>query len=135
MKTKPVFYTLLMGALLMFRTEEGAAQSAVDSLVAYYSIENEGGLHKTRPLYELFVSDTAGVGGIYLKLGDEEGGNNLMDSIIVVNPNEWEVDATTNKFFYPVRVGFFEDTPPHGEVCLQSGGSCVASARRFRFVN
>ena len=125
--------TLFM--LLIAGTVYCQSPAAVDSVKGYYNMETLNGVPQTFALYEVYVSDTAQFDSFHLKLGNNLTANNIVESVFMADPQLFELDPVSHRFFYPLRAGGFSSIPPYGSVCLQSGNNCITAAKTFAFVN
>lgn len=121
--------------LLIAGTAYCQNMAVVDSVKGYYNIETLNGVPRTFALYEVYVSDTAQFDSFQLKLGNNLTANNIVDSVFTADPQLFELDLVSHRFFYPLRVGDFSSIPPYGSVCLQSANNCISAAKTFAFVN
>ena len=134
-KTNGMRISVTLFMLLIAGTAYCQNMAVVDSVKGYYNIETLNGVPRTFALYEVYVSDTAQFDSFQLKLGNNLTANNIVDSVFTADPQLFELDLVSHRFFYPLRVGGFSSIPPYGSVCLQSGSNCISAAKTFAFVN
>lgn len=132
MKTKFQLHRLAVLLLLLSASLFGYAQTVsqqIDSIEGIFSFYEVGLDVRSKAGFNIYVSDTAALTSINIKLGNTSGSNDIYENTFSVEQLTRAYNATLQKFYYYIYTGHFDVVPAFVESFLVTaqGNSAVRS--------